>query len=78
MAAAFRLPRTRGSAAMLRLAASSVAPAAYGYERSASRSGAGKPAASALGPAPSSLRRLRPFEPGISRLATAIQTKGDC
>jgi len=54
MAAPFRLPRTRQGAATLRLAASSVAPVASGYERS-----------------------LRPSEPGVSRLARTIQTKGD-
>jgi hypothetical protein len=52
--ATFRLPRTRQGAAKLRLAASSVAPVAYGCERS-----------------------LRPCEPGFSRLASTIQTKGD-
>jgi hypothetical protein len=77
MPAPFRLPRTRQGAATLRLAASSVAPVASSYERSVSRSGVGRAAASALGPAPSSLRRQRPCEPGVSRLASMIQTKGD-
>ena len=76
MAAAFRLPRTRQGAATLALAASSVAPVASGYERSASRSGSGEAAASAdagsVKPTP-----VRPCESGVSRLARTIQTKGD-
>jgi hypothetical protein len=60
MAAPFRLPRTRQGAATLRLAASSVAPVASGYERSREPR-----------------RGERHCEPGVSRLAHTIQTKGD-
>jgi hypothetical protein len=72
-----RLPRTRQGAATGALAVSSVASVASGYERSAFRSGGGGATTSAIWPAPSSLRRLRPCESGVSRLARTIQPGGD-
>jgi len=69
--------RTPQGAARLALATSSVAPVAYGYERWASRSGGGGATASAFRPAPSSLRRQRPSDGSLSRLARTIQAGGD-
>ena len=53
MATAFRPSRTLGTAAKRRLAASSVAPVASGYEHS-----------------------LRPYDAGVSRLASTMPTRG--